>query len=296
MAPADARCRQPSSRTAAADSSKHTVPPGKYQSAHRAALAAWYASERGPVADGRTPVRLLRPVVCFKHDMKCLGRRLEVNVRGFITVRASADQCSARSGRSAGVDVAGRVADSPRSGEVEVEVVVGLAEHAGRRLPARAGAAAVAGHRAVWVVGAGVDPVEANAIRVEERPETFVHGLQSVRGEEAAGYPALVGDDDEGPARVLEGVQRWTDVRLENQVIGAGRVVAGFGQGAVAVEEHGLSAPTAARLGRGRARGSIGSHGHGTSRTARRRALRRNQPTRSVCAAGPCRARSCPGR
>ncbi len=50
--------------------------------------------------------------------------------------RLGADECGTGSGPVASVNVAGGVANHPRCGEVEIEVVGGLVEHAGGGLPA----------------------------------------------------------------------------------------------------------------------------------------------------------------
>jgi hypothetical protein len=140
--------------------------------------------------------------LCLYQVAKNLGCRHPGLIRTSAFVELSAHSCGTGPCGAARFYVAWGVANHPRSGEVEIEVAGGLEEHPRGRLPAVADAS-VTGHTAVWVVWAGVDGVESDPLADQERAEALMHRLQSGGVEQAPGDPALVGDDDEDPARML---------------------------------------------------------------------------------------------
>lgn len=135
------------------------------------------------------------------------------------------------------------------------------------------------------VVGAGVDAVEADTVAGEESAEPVVHGVQGGGVEQPACQAALVGDDDQGEARVLEGAQWLADVLLEDQLVGVTGVVAGLGEGAVAVEEN---RPEPIGVGGRCGRRRFMVHGHERLRTGRRHGFRQTRSRRSAGWARPC--------
>ena len=113
-------------------------------------------------------------------------------------------------GRSSGCDIPMLIADDPTMLEIQVHVAAGLQNHPRIGLAPRM-IAAIFLDRAFGVVWTVIKPLDQPGLMhfiVKELGDALVHSIDISLGKLAARHAALVGDDDQPIARLMELNQR----------------------------------------------------------------------------------------
>lgn len=136
--------------------------------------------------------------------------------------------------------VAVTVADEAGLGAVDVEAGAGIVDEAGGGLAAAAGFA-VCGELCLWVMRAVVEGVKVGADFLELAVHPVVDAPDVTLGVVAAGDTGLVRHEDSEVAAVVDIADGLLGAGNPDEVLGAMEVVDVDVEGAVAVEEDGLS-------------------------------------------------------
>ena len=116
-------------------------------------------------------------------------------------------------------------------------------EHSGFWLAARTGDREPR-NLSLRMMGTDVDSIKMYIFGRQKCQKSTVHRLQSGIIEQPTGKTALIGDDNQVSAFMLQCSKRFADTRLKNYLIWMTRIEPLFNQGAVTIEEHRAPSPS----------------------------------------------------